>query len=270
MYGIAFDKQSTGLISENGANHYDEINLIVKDGNYGYPTLQPPDISPELTNSSLSIKPLRSYWQPIAPTQMIFYDGDKIPQLKGKFLFGTIIGDIIALTLDKLTHKIVIEEQIRLNHNPVTPIVAIAQSPDGDIYYGGYKIYKLKSIDSNNRQQNLFSVEANSSAALDIRNLEINLDKKHMALDIHISNRTDFFNPSMTLKIPKKLLNGISGVYSNNTNTNNLSEKQDKKQQHQQAFSKVQFTIDDSDLNYTQLNMKFPFVRDTRISIVGG
>ena len=93
IFGLAFDKKDgVGIITENGDFHYDEINLIQKGGNYGFPTLQPPNIAPELSTNNSSIKPLRSYWQTIAPTQAIYYDGDKVPELKNKFLFGTFMG----------------------------------------------------------------------------------------------------------------------------------------------------------------------------------
>ena len=62
IYGIAFDNKSQfGLIAENGDDIYDEINIIAKGGNYGFPAFQPPNISPELANESLSIQPVRSY-----------------------------------------------------------------------------------------------------------------------------------------------------------------------------------------------------------------
>jgi glucose/arabinose dehydrogenase len=271
MYGIAFDnKDGMGVITENGELHYDEINLIEKGGNYGYPILQPaniPALSTELPNFPPSVKPLRSYWKTIAPAQMIYYDGDKIPQLKGKFLFGTVSGNIFALTFDKINHKIVMEEQIRLKHKPVAPIIAIAQSPDGGIYYGGFKIYRLNSIDTTNKLQILYSVEAKSSAAVDIRQLRINPDKKELVVDIDISNRTDS-HPFLTLKIPRKLLDGLSEVYRNDTAYKNLDDKQYKKHERLQ-FSNIHFTIDNSDLNYTILNLEFPREADTRISIVG-
>ena len=51
MFGIAFDdKQNIGIVTENGDVLYDEVNLLQKGGNYGFPTLQPPNLSPELSN----------------------------------------------------------------------------------------------------------------------------------------------------------------------------------------------------------------------------
>jgi glucose/arabinose dehydrogenase len=108
LYGIAFDNNGTGLVGENGEARYDEINLITKGGNYGFPTSQPANLPPERSNDS-SIKPLRSYWDTIAPTQMIYYTGDAVPELKGMFLFGSFTGDIYALKMSKdgkrITHR---------------------------------------------------------------------------------------------------------------------------------------------------------------------
>ena len=80
IFGIAFDqKDGVGIITENGDFHYDKISLIQKGGNYGFPASQPANIAPELFTNNSSIKPVRSYWQTIAPTQAIYYVGDKIP-----------------------------------------------------------------------------------------------------------------------------------------------------------------------------------------------
>ena len=43
IFGIAFDKSGNGIITENGDSHYDEINLVQKGGNYGYPLFQRPN-----------------------------------------------------------------------------------------------------------------------------------------------------------------------------------------------------------------------------------
>ena len=90
IFGIAFDKKSgTGVVTENGDAHNDEINILKKGANYGFPTTQPPDLSPVLDNSS-SIKPIRAYWETIAPTQAIFYDSNKFPRAQGQVTFWVI------------------------------------------------------------------------------------------------------------------------------------------------------------------------------------
>ena len=66
IFGIAFDKNGTGVVTENGESHYDEINILKKGGNYGFPNTQPPSRSPLLDNSS-SVKPIRTYWVTSCP-----------------------------------------------------------------------------------------------------------------------------------------------------------------------------------------------------------
>ena len=46
IFGLAFDKNGTGVVTENGEAHYDEINILKKGGNYGFPNTQPPSRSP--------------------------------------------------------------------------------------------------------------------------------------------------------------------------------------------------------------------------------
>ena len=157
MYGIAFDKYGTGLLSENGDYYYDEINLIQKAGNYGFPTFQPANRSPELANSSTSIIPLRSYWDTIAPTQMIYYTGDRIPLLKNKFVVGTYSGDLYVFRLDNKTKTIVEESRIDLENYPFKPVVGVAESPEGDVYFGAYAIFKLNATDIDPKREIPFS-----------------------------------------------------------------------------------------------------------------
>ena len=48
MYGIAFNGDTgLGIITENGDFHYDEVNILKKGGNYGFPAMEPPNIAPE-------------------------------------------------------------------------------------------------------------------------------------------------------------------------------------------------------------------------------
>jgi glucose/arabinose dehydrogenase len=208
MYGIAFDDDGTGLVTENGDVRYDEINLITKGGNYGFPTSQPANLPPERANDS-SIKPLRSYWDTIAPTQMIYYEGDAVPELKGMFLFGSFTGDIYALKLSEDKKSIVEELKIELSHFPFVPTVGIAQSPDGKIYYGGYQIYTLDLIGE--RKQILFPIQVNLPSAVNIRDISVDQEQKRILIDANV-NGTVAPDAILTMQIPRGLLDNVTTV----------------------------------------------------------
>ena len=206
MYGIAFDDDAIGLVTENGDVRYDEINLITKGGNYGFPTSQPANLPAERANDS-SIKPLRSYWDTIAPTQMIYYEGDAVPELKGMFLFGSFTGDIYALKLSEDKKSIVEELKIELAHFPFVPTVGIAQSPDGKIYYGGYQIYTLDSIGE--REQILFTIEVESPSAINIGEISVNQEQERIMIDANL-NGTVPPDAILTIRIPRGLVENVT------------------------------------------------------------
>jgi glucose/arabinose dehydrogenase len=208
MYGVAFSDSGTGLVTENGDFRYDEINIIQKGGNYGFPTSQPPNLPPERGDDA-SIKPVRSYWDTIAPTQMIYYTGDAVPELKGMFLFGSFTGDIYALKLSEDGRRVVQEIKVELGHFPFVPTVAIAQSPDGKIYYGGYQIYTLDSIGE--REQELFVVHVNAPAAVDVAEITVDQAQNRVVIDASV-NGTIAPDATLTAKIPRSLLGNVSTV----------------------------------------------------------
>jgi glucose/arabinose dehydrogenase/plastocyanin len=219
IFGIAFDKKDgIGIIAEDGEYHYDKINLIQRGGNYGFPTLQPPNIAPELFTNNSSIKPLISYWQTVTPTQAIYYVGDKIPQLKNKFLVAAFNGDIYALTLDPHNKQVIKQEQIALKHYPFEPVTSIAQSPSGDIYYGGYHIYKLTSVDVNNKRQDLFPIEIKSSTSnIDVKDLQASSIGDEKVIDVHTyAKKNESGSPADVLQInvPRAIIDDISSVTS--------------------------------------------------------
>jgi glucose/arabinose dehydrogenase len=237
MYGIAFGKDGTGVISENGDFHYDEINVIQKGGNYGFPTMQPPNLPPERANNS-SIKPLRTYYDTIAPTQLIYYEGNAVPELQGMYLFGSFTGDIYAVRLSEDKKHIVEEIHVDLEHFPFVPTIAIAQSPDGKIYYGGYQIYTLDSIGT--KSLSVFEVQIDSPAALNINNLVVQPEQKMIEID---SNTTNALGPDSTLtaRIPKALLENVTTVAIEGR---------------QGQLSSEDITMDDSNANYTSVTVK--------------
>lgn len=238
MFGIAFDNFGNGLVSENGDFYYDEINLIKKGGNYGFPILQPANMPPDYSNSTSGIKPLRTYWDTIAPTQMIYYHGDKYPLLKDKFLLGTYQGDIYALHLDSNSKEIVGEDRIDFENYPFKPVIGIAESPNGDIYFGAYNMWRLNSSGIDLEKQYLFPIEINATSFTSIDGVQYNKSQNKLLLDLHEQKSSDNSNQSViTLAIPKSLMGNINKVLNgennqpiqfvnvNNTDYNTISVK---------------------------------------------
>jgi len=252
MYGVAFDSKGTGLVTENGDFHYDEINHIAKGGNYGFPTLQPPNLPPERTSND-SIKPLRTYFDTIAPTQIIYYNGDAVPELNGMFLFGSFTGDIYALKLSEDEKSVVQEIKVELGHFPFVPTIAIAQSPDGKIYYGGYQLYTLDSIGE--KEQTLFKVQVDAPSTVDVSEVVVNQAQHKVTID---ANVTGTISPDavLTAKIPKSLLDTVSTV---------AIEGQQ---------GKVDFTADSSDPNFNTIKIGIASAlasgNELRLSLTGG
>ena len=212
IFGIAFDKKSgTGVVTENGDAHNDEINILKKGANYGFPTTQPPDLSPVLDNSS-SIKPVRVYWETIAPTQAIFYDSNKFPQLKDKLLFGSYNkGFIYALTLNKSNS---VTDEMAINFMEIDDnIIALAQSPSGDLYFGGYNIYKLASINMDELEQTMYFIEFSLDDAV-VRNPIFDTNNATLSFEITTKNGGGNSSPFVQVRIPNIMLNGISHVSS--------------------------------------------------------
>ena len=251
MYGLAFDNYGNGLASENGDYYYDEVNLIQKGGNYGFPLYQPANISPELSNSSKSIKPLRSYWDTIAPTQMIYYLGNKTPVLVDKFLLGSYQGDIYALHLDNKTREIDEEDRIDLENYPFKPVVGIAESSNGDVYFGAYSIYKLNSTNIEPKDQYLFPIAIDSPRASTIR--EMKYSEVENKLTISIQNSKDIESPSnLNIQIPKALISNVTSV------VNSYADKA-------MEFSENNTT----NPNYNSITIQLPHTDQISIDILG-
>jgi glucose/arabinose dehydrogenase len=183
MYGLAFDDSGHGIVTENGGNVYDEINYLLKGGNYGYSTLQHEDTVPNPYSNDSSIKPLRSYFSVIAPTQAIYYTGDKYPELKNRFIFGSFSGNLYAYKLSQDGKKLLEELKIRTFDYPLQEVVATTVSPNGDIYFGSYNIYKLNKLDLSSKVHMMFPVLIN---ATNIHLSDINYLRNtgHLTLDL--------------------------------------------------------------------------------------
>lgn len=231
MYGIAFDdKTGMALVAENDAINKDEINLLEKGGNYGFPgqSLPPATHKPQTDNIS-AIQPARTYFFPITPAQAIFYDENKLPALNGKFLIISY-GERSIYAFGLNSNGSISEElDIRL---PETQghLVSIAQSPEGDIYIGGENLYKLQSIERNRNKLTYF-INVLGTKNIEITDLIVNLTTKVLTIDYTNKNNeslasTTQTSPTLQIKIPKVMLGGIYDVTSEKYNQS--SSVQDK------------------------------------------
>ncbi|HWI84889.1 MAG TPA: PQQ-dependent sugar dehydrogenase [Sphingomonas sp.] len=97
--GLAFDRDGKLWALDHGARGGDEINLIRKGGNYGWPlTTHGIDYSGSpIGNGEVTMPGVEQpvyYWSPsMAPSGMAFYDADLFPEWKGSLFVGTLRGN---------------------------------------------------------------------------------------------------------------------------------------------------------------------------------
>ena len=96
-YGLAFAPDGRLWGTEMGPRGGDELNLIERGRNYGWPIVSEgknydgvPIADP---SGRKGLEPARLYWLPsIAPTSLLFYSGDLFPRWKGDALIGSLAG----------------------------------------------------------------------------------------------------------------------------------------------------------------------------------
>lgn len=168
--GIAF-QPGTGYLfnSEHGPNGGDEVNIINKGLNYGWPVIHHDDTMPGM------ISPLLEYTPSIGPSEALFYNGEAFPLMKGNLLIACLRGEsILRIQLDK--EKIISQEI--LFKQQYGRIRALAIGPDGYIYFStsqndppegrprpGYDmILRIRpSLNNNNNSQYSNTVKINTS-----------------------------------------------------------------------------------------------------------
>ncbi len=109
-YGLAFAPNGELWEMEHGPKAGDELNLIKKGQNYGWPLVEygpnyngvpipSPDTRPDLTKPVI-------YWAPvIAPGALTFYNGNMFPQWKGSaFVSGMKTESLSRITFDGQGH----------------------------------------------------------------------------------------------------------------------------------------------------------------------
>src|SRR6266850_1757940 len=110
----------------DGPGGGDEVNIIERGKNYGWPV-----IHHRATQAGME-SPLLEYTPACAPASGMFYRGSALPAFKGNFFFGCLRGErIIRVTLDG--RRVVSQEN--LLEGKYGRIRDIAEGPDGLIYF---------------------------------------------------------------------------------------------------------------------------------------
>ena len=120
--GLAFDPQGRLWETEHGARGGDELNLIKRAANYGWPLYAHGIDYPgfpfnEGRTGAPGFEEPRYYWDPvIAPSSLAFYRGDLFPAWKGSILVGSLRGKLLV-RLKLAGGKAVEEEQLPLEQD---------------------------------------------------------------------------------------------------------------------------------------------------------
>ena len=122
--------------SEHGPDSDDEINLIEKGRNYGWPNIKGLcDEAGEQSFCSLNniAQPLIKWTPTIAPSGLAYYNSDYIPQFRNSLLLAVLKNTkLMQLKLDDAQSRIVETKDFYVN--TYGRIRAICQSPEGKIY----------------------------------------------------------------------------------------------------------------------------------------
>jgi YVTN family beta-propeller protein len=134
-FSFDFDPVSQQLLAtENGPGDNDELDLLVKGGNSGWPP------SGYKYRSGV-VDPIAVMNPPIAPTGMTFYTGDQIPEWKNDWFYCNYHqGQLRRVRLAPESRDRVVFEEVVKNGCSLD----VATGPDGALYYSGPKgIYRL-------------------------------------------------------------------------------------------------------------------------------
>ena len=123
-------------IHEHGPRGGDEVNILKRGANFGWPAITygidySGSIISEKTEAPGMEQPI-TYWDPsIAPSGMAFYDGDRFPDWKGDLFVGALRGrHLRRIELDG--EKVV--EQEELLEDLKERIRDVRNGPDGFLY----------------------------------------------------------------------------------------------------------------------------------------
>lgn len=147
--GLAFDSAGKLFNAEMGPRGGDEVNLIIKGTNYGWPVIT---YGKEYWGPSIGKKEKAGlqqpmmYWVPsISPSGLTFYTGTRLKKFKDNLFLATLSGQHIHRVV--LNKESKIEKEEELFGDLKERFRQAKEGPDGALYFStdSGKIYKLSN-----------------------------------------------------------------------------------------------------------------------------
>ena len=138
MQGVAIEPRTGRLwTSEHGPRGGDEINVVKKGANYGFPVIgyghdyNGKPINGDRTAQAGMEQPVY-FWTPdIAPAGIAFYNGREFPSWRGNLFVAELVGRCLS-RLVLVNDRVVSEERLLTDLN--TRIRGVAEGPVGALY----------------------------------------------------------------------------------------------------------------------------------------
>lgn len=134
--GIVYASNGKLYTAEHGNLADDEVNLIVKGGNYGYPNVSGVCDKPgeeDFCAEHNIIEPLMAWTPTIAPAGMDYYNNRAIPQWRNALLLTTLKGQSLRVLKLNDEGTVITEEKVYFEKQ-FGRLRDVCVSPDGDVY----------------------------------------------------------------------------------------------------------------------------------------
>jgi glucose/arabinose dehydrogenase len=154
--GLCFGPDSTLYASEHMTWHDDEINIILRGRNYGWPVIEgPTDDGPEfgMKADSNCVDPITSWTPTIAPTGIEYYTSDRFSSWKNSLLLTSLINQgFWHLKLDSSGKNIIGKERFDLFVQyedtliPAGRLRDVCVSPDGRVFVSTSNVWTPENL----------------------------------------------------------------------------------------------------------------------------
>lgn len=150
--GAGLDARGQMWTAEHGARGGDEVNLIRKGANYGWPVIS---YGRHYAGRKIGegtakegMEQPASYWDPsIAPSGLLIYQGDMFPEWRGDMFVGSLKFDYISrLEISGETTR----EVAKIENSSTERVRDIIEAPDGSILFisvGNGAVYRIAKKD---------------------------------------------------------------------------------------------------------------------------